>query len=58
MKIQHGGIVTKIYKDPINLWCVEVKREGTLIKGTSTYIKMKVKPKLKVGQKVEAGDEI
>ena len=58
MKVQHRGIVTKIYKDPIDLWCVEIKRDNTLVKGGATYTKIKVKPKIKVGQKVEVGDEI
>lgn len=58
MKIEHAGIVQKVYKDPVDLWCIEVKRTDTLTRGTTTYIGIKVKPKLKEGQKVKAGDEV
>lgn len=58
MRIQHKGTITKIYKDPVDLWCVEVKRDKALTKGKTVYIGLKIKPKLKVGQAVEAGDEI
>lgn len=36
----------------------ELKRTNTETKGITRYIGIKVKPKLKVGQKVSAGDEI
>lgn len=58
MRIEHAGIVHKIYKHPTDLWCVEIKRTMTGTKGTTTYLGIKAKPKLKVGQKVKKGDEI
>ena len=58
MKIEHEGVVKSIYKNPTDLWCVEVARTKTGTKGVTTYIGIKVKPKLKVGQKVSAGDMI
>lgn len=58
MRIEHTGIVRKVYKHPIDLWCVEIERTKTAIRGTTTYIGIKVKPKVKEGQKLSAGDEI
>lgn len=58
MKIEHTGIVRRVYKDPVDLWCVEIARTKTDTKGHTTYIGIKIKPKVKVGQLLEAGDEI
>ena len=58
MIIAQSGVIHKIYKHPTDLWCVEIKRTDTRSKGTTTYIGIKAKPKLKVGQRVSAGDEI
>ena len=55
MKIPNSGIVRKIYKDPVDLWCVTVVRENG---GETTYIRFKNKPKVRVGQVVCAGEEL
>lgn len=58
MKIEHTGTVRKVYKHPTDLWCVEIARSATGAKGVTTYIGIKVKPKLKIGQSVKKGDEL
>lgn len=58
MRIEHSGIVTSIHKHSTDMWCVEIKRTETGTKGITTYVGIKVKPRLKVGQRVKAGDEI
>lgn len=58
MRIIQSGIVEDIYKHATDLWCVVIQRTDTETKGTTTYVGIKTKPKLKVGQKVHAGDEI
>lgn len=58
MIIQQDGIVKEIKKHPTDLWCVTIKRTATKTGGITTYMGIKVKPKIKVGQQVFAGDEI
>lgn len=58
MIIQQSGIVMEVKKHPTNLWCVTIKRNATKTGGTTTYIGLPVKPKVKEGQQVFAGDEI
>ena len=58
MIIQHDGIVKEVKKHPTDLWCVTVRRTATKTRGTTTYIGIPVKPKVKEGQQVFAGDEI
>jgi hypothetical protein len=58
MIVQHSGIVKEIKKHPTDLWCVTVKRTETKTSGDTTYIGIPIKPRLKEGQKVFAGDEI
>ena len=58
MIIQHYGIVREIKKHSTDLWCVTVRRTATKTGGTTTYIGIPVKPKVKEGEKVFAGQEI
>jgi biotin carboxyl carrier protein len=58
MKVSNAGIVTRVYKSASDLWCVEIERTKTPTKGTIRYIGIKSKPKVKVGQHINAGDEI
>lgn len=58
MIIQHDGIVSEVKKHPTDLWCVTVLRTATKTGGKTTYIGIPVKPKVKEGQQVFAGDEI
>ena len=58
MIIQHDGIVKEVKKHPTDLWCVTVRRTATKTGGTNTYIGIPIKPKVKEGQQVFAGDEI
>lgn len=57
MKIEQTVMIRKVYKDPVDLWCVKAVREAD---GRSevTYIGFKVKPKVKPGQILKPGDEI
>ena len=54
MRIQTTGNVRKVYKDPVDGWCVVVK-SGNI---RSTYIKIPKKPKARPGDVVEAGDKL
>ena len=58
MKVAHKGIVLKIYKEPQGLWCVVTKRTETAAKGKTVYKGMNQKPKIKIGQILEVGEEI
>lgn len=58
MIIQQDGIVQEVKKHPTDLWCVTIKRTATKTGGITTYMGIKIKPKIKVGQQVFAGDEI
>lgn len=58
MIIQHDGIIREIKKHPTDLWCVTVRRTPTKTGGTVTYVGIPIKPRLKIGQKVFAGQEI
>lgn len=58
MKAIHDGTVTRVFKDPTNLWCVEVKRKRTGTKGKDTYINIMPKPRLKPGRTIKKGDYI
>lgn len=54
MRIQTTGKVEKVYKDPVDGWCVMVK-SGHI---QSTYIRIPRKPKVKQGNAVYAGDQL
>ena len=58
MKVAHTGIVRKVYKDTVDMWCMEVERTETKTRGKTIYIGMKAKPKGKIGQKVRAGEDV
>ena len=56
MKVEWDCTVRKVYRDPVDMWCVKVARDAD---GKEvTYIRFGVKPKVKPGRKLRAGDEI
>jgi hypothetical protein len=58
MRVSSEGIVTRVFKSSTDLWCVELERTKTGTKGKVKYIGLKTKPKVKVGQLINVGDEI